>query len=352
MSVSSSDLFSRGILSSESYTICLGQVSTDELQISPPGLTLNFFFVDTNDVLTLSFSSSATPVQMFPVVTFGGFYFRRVSDGAELCRSGNVFVFSQIFDPYVFPLVPQKNLPTTDLYSGTWYDWSFPTTIFNVPNTADDVSGQGDNGYFIVNSGTKNISLSDLTLSFLPSVYYDIDGIDHENITEIVGLVNSWVTNPSSYSNPSGVNWLAGEYINIYSQPFDVPMLWYPYCDQGFSCGDCNGIVLVGGIECSLNSQVTPPSEKPSVNIPFPALPFIPTGPRGAQGAAGIPGETGLQGVAGAVGPMGYRGNPGKGTSDTISWTSSTGLIFFSLLFILTIIVIYVMMTTDFFSLK
>lgn len=336
-----SDLFARGIISPSTTCVIATQVSSTDVQITPAGVVMNGLM---QGDASFSFSQNSTPIEVTIDITIDGTIVRRADTLDYLAISGNKLVFSSVLAPLYLDLKSVNNLPSNALYAGAWYTWSFSNLSFAVPNSAATTEGEGTNGYF-VESESKNFTLSTLKIAFLPTEAYDVNGVLIDGVSDLQSRYQQWILTPSSYDNPTIPSWISTG-INIVTIPFEGAMLWYSYCAQGFSCGECFGTVMVGGVQCLENKQVTAPVQTPTTDIPFPGLPFIPSGAQGLQGSPGIQGATGPPGAPGSSGPMGYRGPPGTCTVDTISWYSTPALIFFFLLFLVTIVVVYLLLFT------
>jgi hypothetical protein len=346
------DLFCRGELSDEREFIIVGQVSSKDLLLLPDNVLLNYYWIDNNNVLDISFSSTGNPVELtYNITSENKITIKRSSDSTPLCVHNNQFVFSNLLTAHIFDIQPLDNILTLPkTYSGAYYLYNFPSINFTIPTTIEDLIGQGSNGYLTNTTKLSSFNFNNnFPIAFLPTEYWDIN--DNLSSTIFINYL-SWINEPSSYFTVKKATWISGNYINIYANPFenqgltfenDIPMLWYNYCDLGESCGNCLGSIIYGGINCLLNTQITPPSLPLSDSEIFNGLPFIGSGPQGSQGPEGIIGPQGIQGAPGTAGPQGLRGDSIGGTSTEISWTSPIPLTLFGFVFLVLAIAIYVM---------
>lgn len=328
-------LFIRGLL--KNSFMCVGQIDSSTLLL-PPGTLYNYFFVEQDNQLALSFNPSGSFIELEITATpQQKFVLSRKSDSFTLALSGGNLVFSNLLPPYHFTIKPFSNIPMTQLYTGAWYTLEIPNITFEVPSVIEDLIGDGANGYLTTSSATKNFILNSLRVSFLQTSFYDINGVSND---DIFSRYLMWINNPLSYYNSEVAEWITGNYINSYSESFTTPMLWYEYCNSGNSCGNCYGTVIYGGVQCTLNSQVP----KPTITSPtlFNGLPFLATGVQGIPGIQGEKGPRGLQGTPGAPGPQGLRGDSIGERTDKISWYSPPALTFFGLLFLSVAVFCYV----------
>lgn len=352
------DLFVRGVITPESNTfIIVGGVYSSSIGFSESKL-LNYTLSRYANSLQLNFSTSQTPV-VFGMIKIPSTGLYKLFDATTstsvstdyLCYSSedSTFFFQQSetgASGYQFDLSsPVKNLPLNKILSGTWYSVSIDNTPFPVMSTLLSLVGTSENGYFSNDALTTTFLFDSLTLSFLPTSFYDINGVLHssETPTNITERYMSFVENPSTYESPPVASWLgeSSTFINAYTQIFTPPMMWYSYCDFTTQCGDCFGSIIFGGIECSVNSQLSVVTPSPEEYVFISGKPFITSGAAGNQGGNGLRGNRGTTSTAAASGPTGRQGLIGESKSTTFQWNSPGGILFLSIVIISLVIIIF-----------
>lgn len=368
-----SDLFFRGEMDiTKPFLIC-GQLNSSSYNIPGDNTLLNYFLTKNGDnILQLSFSQGGTP--LFFTMRLDTTKAKYIIVGGTDPLGGNYeylcynpsnqsLFFSLDEQPFYFDFSsPLYNIPLSKIYSGTYYSIplvtpaitvgdvttpSYPGVNFFLPSGVTSLQGEGSNGYFCNDSlSSSPILFTNILFGLLPIYFYNSLGNPNSSSSQTFVNYKGWINSPNTYLNPPVSSWIGGSASLINSSPsaITLPMGWYRYCDYTTQCGDCFGSVIIGGVECSPNSQLQPIIPSPGESLPIEGKAFIPSGNSGNQGSMGLRGAMGPTNYSAASGPRGLQGNEGK-PGKIVSWNSGMGLVFvtmviFSLLLIFFIILI------------